>query len=124
MDRSQALHTFWASFGLMAIDEISAYDENLSLPEKYISYEAAVGEIDDKIPLTASLWHRSTSWEVITQMADQIDRTIGRGGVKIPYEGGQLWITRGSPIYRRGPVESSFDYRRITININAEYLTA
>lgn len=124
MNRAQAFHAFWSSFGMTAIDEQSAYDETMELPDKYISYEFGMGEIGDKIALTASIWHRSTSWEFITQKAEEIYRYIGNGGVKVNFDGGQLWITRGSRFYKRGPIEVDPDVRRIIININAESLSA
>ena len=32
MDKAQALHQFWSSFGLEAIDELSAYDSGIGQP--------------------------------------------------------------------------------------------
>ena len=37
MDKVQALHSFWASFGIPAIDEQSAYDEK-TIEEMEITY--------------------------------------------------------------------------------------
>jgi len=49
---------------------------------------------------------------------------VGMGGVFVPYDGGAIWITRGSPFSQRISAESSNDTRRIHININAEFLSA
>ena len=128
MDKAQALHAFWSSFGWIAIDEHSAYDEglmeDLGDPDRYITYEGQIGEIDAPVALTASLWHRSASWADVSEKAAEIEAALKNGGVKQDYEGGQIWITRGAPFIQRGPIESDFDMRRITIQINAEFLSA
>lgn len=128
MDSSEALNAFWNSFGWEAIDEMSSYDEGaieaLNIPDHYITYEVQIGELGEPVALTGSLWHRSTSWALIEAKAQQICRTIGEGGIKQPYTGGQIWITRRMPSYQRMPDESNYDMRRIIININAEFLSA
>ena len=128
MNKAQALHKFWSSFSLPAIDEDSAYDlkddDLLSLGDTYITYEAATDEIGQKVTLSGSIWDRSTSWETVSLKADEIFNAISYGGITIPYNGGMLWITRGTPFAQRTVVEEDYDYRRITLNINAEYLSA
>lgn len=127
-DKTQALHDFWSSFGWLAIDEQSAYDdgamEEWGNPNKYITYEAATGSLGDSIPLTASLWHRSTSWATVEAMVKTISKAIGIGGKVINIDGGKLWILRREPFSRRMSDEDKNDMRRIIINITAEYLTA
>ena len=126
MNKSQALYSFWAGFGWDAIDEQSAYDEgvmeSLGIPDRYITYEEQIGSLGDQLALTASLWHRSTAWTDIDTKAAEIYDYIGAGGVKVPYDGGQIWITRVN--YRRMPDDGDYDMRRILFNINAEYLSA
>lgn len=128
MDKMQALHSFWSSFGIPAIDEQSAYDEkamaDLSITYPYLSYEAAVSEIDEPVALSADIWYKSTSWAGIEAKAQQIANAIGYGGTMIPYDGGAIWIKRGTPAYQRMGAENVFDIRRIHININAEFLSA
>ena len=128
MNKAQALQKFWSSFNIPAIDEVSAYDlkdkELLALGDTYITYEAATDEIDNKVSLSASVWDRTTSWAAVTDKVEEISRAISYGGVTVPYDGGALWITRGSPFAQRTIVEENYDYRRIIININAEYLSA
>lgn len=127
-DKAQALHDFWSSFGWLAIDEQSAYDEGVmeewGNPNKYITYEAAVSELDEPISLSADLWHRSTSWADIEAKAQEVISEIGYGGKLVPYDGGAIWIKRSAPAYQRMSAENSFDIRRIHININAEFLSA
>ena len=128
MNSAQALQAFWSSFEWAAIDEQSSYDDDvmeaLEIPDKYIAYEAAVSELGEPVSLTASLWHRTSKWTEIEGKANEIFEAIGLGGVKVPYDGGQLWITRRMPFSRRGPTVQDLEWRRIIININAEYLSA
>lgn len=128
MNKVQALHSFWASFGIPAIDEISAYDlkdvEIQSLGDTYITYEVATDEIESPVALSGSIWDRSTSWATATAKAEEISQYIGLGGRLIPYENGAIWITRGTPFAQRTVVEEDYDFRRITLSINAEFLSA
>lgn len=128
MDKAQAIHAFWASYGWDAIDELSAYDEAtmeaLGIGDKYISYEVSTSNFGEPVALTASLWDRSTSWEEITQKADQIAADIGYGGKVLPIDGGYLWIKLGTPFAQRMSVDQNYDMRRITLNISVDFLTA
>lgn len=127
-NKEQALHNFWASFGIQAIDEQSAYDErtveSLNLVFPYITYEVGTASFDEQIALGADVWDNSTSWTKATEKAEQIAEAIGRGGIMVAYDGGALWITRGAPFSQRMAAETGYDVRRIHININAEFLSA
>lgn len=116
-DKWTALHTFFNSFG------ITAYDEN-TVPDgaepPYITYEASITSFDEKIPLTASLWYRSTSWEAISKKADEIGEAIG-GGYGVPYDGGRLWVTKASTFAQRMAEPSDYNIRRIVLQIGVEY---
>lgn len=124
MDKAQALYSFWASFGILAVDEQAMYDTTFDPPDQYLSYEDAQDSFDSPVSIGADLWYRSMSWAEISQKAEEIGEAIGRGGIMIPYDGGALWITRGTPFSQRMSAETSNDVRRIHININAEYLSA
>lgn len=126
MTKSQALYSFWASFGWIAVDEQSMYDEQtmteLGDPSRYISFESAVGELGDIVTLDADLWHKSTSWTTAEAKAKEIYDAIGFGGKLVPYDGGAIWITRRNPAYQH--MEAADNMRRIHFNINAEFLSA
>lgn len=124
MDKAQALYSFWAGFGILAVDEQAMYDTTFDPPEAYLSYEDAQDSFDYPVSIGADLWYRSMSWAEISQKAEEIGEAIGRGGTMIPYDGGALWITKGTPFSQRMSAETSNDVRRIHININAEYLSA
>lgn len=128
MDKAQAIHAFWSSFGLPAIDEQSLYDENtlneLEITLPYISYELATGNIESAISLNASLWYRSTSWKDITQKADEIAAYIGYGGKIIPVTGGYVWVKLGNQFSRRMEDEYDRGLRRIVLSIDVDFFTS
>lgn len=119
MDKAQALNGFWSSFSLACYDEQTVPDEAV-LP--YITYETITDSLDNQLRLTGSLWYRSKSWEEITQKAQEIADYLGPGGVNLPYDGGSLWITRGTSFAQRIADPNDDGVRRIYININAEFL--
>jgi hypothetical protein len=125
MDKWQALQTFWASFDLEAIDNTILLDnetrEELGIAFPYITYEASLSDFDEPLALTASLWYHSLSWGAISQKADEIGNALGLGGVKVPYDGGQMWIQRGTPFSQRMSDPDRY-IRRIVLNIVIEFL--
>lgn len=121
MDKAQALNSFWSTFGLPAYDEQTVPDDAV-MP--YITYETNEDSLGSALPLTASIWFRSMSWEDITKKAQEISRNIGEGGIMIGYDGGALWITRRAPFAQRMSDPSSDAVRRMYINISAEFLGA
>lgn len=127
-DKAQALYSFWASFGLPAYDQYAVPDEATMTamgapPYPRITYEDAESDFDRPIALTASIWYRSPSWAEISQKANQIFQYIGKGGVLLGYDGGALWIKRGSPFSRRMDDPEDDMIRRVFINIEAESLS-
>lgn len=123
MDSMQALHVFWSSFGLKAYDENTVPDDAMTLNGgKYLTYAASVGYFDALVTLSASLWYKSTSWAEITQKAEEIGAVIGYGGKLIAFDGGHIWIQRGTPFAQRMSDEDD-TIRRIYINLSTEFLT-
>lgn len=124
MNKEQAIHSFWSSFGWPAIDEQSAYDENMDIKYPYISYEVAVAEFDEPVSLAADLWDRSTSWKNVTEKSEEIANHI-KNSYPIPLDEGFLWITKGTPFAQRMAEDTGLaDVRRVHINITAEFMTA
>ena len=96
MDRFEAQHGFWSSFG------VPAYEEN-SVPElnkvkfPYITYTAYLAGFDQDVAARASIWTRSSSWAGAEALVDEIDARLRNGGAIVPYDGGVLWVTQLSP---------------------------
>lgn len=128
MTKEQALDAFWQGFGLDAYDESSVPDKKPGTDEPleppYITYNVATDSLSDYgTALTASLWYHGTSWAEITDKSNTISQYIGFGGVTIPYEGGYLWIRRGSPFAQRMSDPENDLIRRIVLNVEAEFLS-
>lgn len=118
MDAEQAIQDFWSSFGVNAYDENSVPDD-ATMP--YITYSVSYDSFDSSVSLTASLWHKSTSWLWVTQKAHAIRDYITRGGKLLKTDNGTIWIKKGTPFYRRmGDTEKNV--KRIYFNIEAEYI--
>lgn len=121
MNKAQAIHSFWSSFGWHAYDE-STVPTDASMPR--ITYEVSTDRLDGPVMLTASLWAHSMSWVEITAKADEIAERLKNGGQVIKLDSGYLWITPGSPFSQRMDEPSDDTVRRIILNVQAEFLTA
>lgn len=119
MTALQALHNFWSGFGLMAYDENTVPDD-AALP--YITYEASKDFFAPAIAQSVSIWYRSPSWVEITNKEQEIADYIGRGGRMVACDGGGMWIKRGQPWAQRLPDSQDSMIRRITLNIEIEFL--
>lgn len=119
MTALQALHNFWSGFGLMAYDENTVPDD-AALP--YITYEASKDFFAPAIAQSASLWYYSPSWADITAKEQEIADYISRGGRMVAFDGGAFWIKRGQPWAQRLPDQNNDMIRRITLNLEVEFL--
>lgn len=119
MDKAQALHQFWSSFGVDAYDENSVPD-NAILP--YITYNVATDSLGNVVSLHADLWDKSTSWRKVTQLSEEIAQKIKQhNDYTIKFDGGYIYLCGGTPFAQRvGDPEK--DIKRIYINVQAEYL--
>lgn len=117
MDKWQAVHTLWNSFGL------TAYDEN-TVPEKaempYITYTASISNFDEPVYMSASIWFRSNSWAEVSQKAEEISDYIG-GGTGVAYDNGRMWVTKASPFAQRMAEPNDLRVRRIVLQITADF---
>lgn len=120
MNKYQAIDTFWNSFNIPAYDE-NTVPENAQMP--YITYNMASDSLGQVLPLSATLWYRSNSWEAISLKADEIAEAIGTNGYYIAkLDEGYVWITKGTPFAQR-IVNEDRDIRCMYINITVEFLS-
>lgn len=122
MDKAQALHNFWSSFGIPAYDALTVPDD-AQMP--YITYEVSTDSFDNQVFLTASIWYNNFSWKDVTEKSEQVAKAIydlHPSGIKI--DNGRLLIFRGSPFAIRMNDDRDKMIRRIVLNIVAEFLTA
>ena len=124
-DKEAALHQFWSGFGWTAKDENTIPDNAMTLyGNHYITYSVATAALGVPVLLSGDLWCRDTSWSEITAEAEQIAQALPEGdSYLVPFSGGYLRVYRGSPFTQRIG-ESHDTFRRIHINIIAEYLSA
>ena len=122
MDSQQALDRWWNSFEWQAWEENTVPDNAISDYGHYITYTAGTSEFERPMMLSASLWERSTSWHNTVNKASEIEAAIGLGGTVIPFDGGAIWIKRGSPFSQRMSDEDD-TVRRVYMNIEVEYFT-
>ena len=122
MDSQQALNSWWNSFQWRAFEENTVPDDALSTYGHYLTYTAGTSEFERPMMLSVSAWERSTSWAGTVNKASEIEAAIGLGGTLIPFDGGMIWMKRGSPFSQRMSDEDD-TVRRVYMNIEVEYFT-
>lgn len=120
MNKVQALHSFWSSFGLTAYEENSVPD-NATFP--YITYQVNIGEFDRSTSMVASLWYRESTWKNAVDKSDEVFKRIGKGGLIYPCSDGVLWISRGVPFAQQMGDDSDDLIKRVVFTIIVEYVT-
>jgi hypothetical protein len=122
MDKAQALQTFWESFGIPAYEQTTV-PETATMP--YITYSVSTDSLDNVVNMSASLWYHSTSWKDISEKTEQIARYIvGMNPPSIKFDGGRLYIAKGTPFAQRMADPNDDMIRRMYLNIQAEFLSA
>lgn len=122
MDKAQALQTFWESFGIPAYEQTTV-PESATMP--YITYSVSTDSLGNVVNMYASVWYHSTSWKDISEKTEQIARYIvGMNPPSIKFDGGRLYIAKGTPFAQRMADPNDDMIRRMYLNIQAEYLSA
>ena len=115
-DRWQSQYEFWSQFGVPAYEENSVPDIK-DMPEPkypYITYEAAAGGFDDQIPITASIWDRSNSWEKADKLADEIEHYI-RLSNATRYDKGMNMGDPDDDLIKRKLINVYFEFMQVDI---------
>ena len=118
MNKHQALYAFWNSFNIPAYDETTVPDDAVMPYIAYNDYTDSIGQI---LPMSASIYYKTNSWQDISLKSDLIAQTIGEYYIT-PIDGGYMWITKGTPFAQRIANEDR-DIRQVYINITVEFLT-
>lgn len=125
MDKAQAIHEFWSSFGIPAYDEHTLPTGANRPSTPYITYSVSTGALNSILLLTASVWYHDTSWINVSEKVDEIAEKLGRNGFYIQeLDDGYLWIVQGDPFAQRMSDPDDDLLRRIYLNVTAEFLTA
>lgn len=121
MTKSQALQTFFSSFGMTAYTSTSVPDDVIF---PYLTYDLITGAWgDEQAAITVNLWFYTESEAIPNAKAEEISKKIGLGGVTVPCDDGIIWIKRGSPWCQSLTDETNKTIKRRYINITAEFLT-
>lgn len=120
MTKDKALHAWFNRF--LPAYPTSNVPKDVIFP--YLTYELTTGAFDSgEIGLTVNLWFYTESEAAPNAKAEEIAATIGMGGVLVPYDGGAVWIKRGSPWCQNIAEESDTNIKRRYLNITVEYLS-
>lgn len=125
MTKMQALYSFFSSFGIPAYEENSIYSADVALPLPYITYNVSTASfLSGDIPISASIWYRSTSWKDISDKSDEVSNALANGGIQIPCDDGFVWLKKSNGTFAQmtGDPSDSF-IKRVILNISAEYIT-
>lgn len=121
LDKEQTIQAFWEGFGWPAYDEGTVPDDAV-YPR--ITYNVVTDDLGQPVAMYASLWDRASTWERVAKKSAEISSAItGLWPPAIPFEGGRLYVTKGSPFAQR-MVDEDDMVRRIYINITAEFFSA
>lgn len=123
MTKQEAIYAFWGGFGLTAYEETSVPTGDNAPKFPYLTYSVATDSVGMDVGLSASLWYYSKSWQEIARKTDEIAREIGANGKTIKFDGGTLWLRRGSPFAQNMGEESGNMIRRAYINVTAEFIS-
>ena len=120
MDKWQAQHEFWNSFGIPAYEEHSVPD---GAPFPRITYESAMSTFENLVSVTASIWTRSTSWETADITANNIEQYIKAMGCP-EIQGGRYRVFIGDTTFAQRMDDPQDDQvKRIVLNVTFEYMT-
>lgn len=119
MTKAAALNKFFNTFGMTAYPS-SAVPDDVIFP--YLTYEMATGDVySGDLAIVVNLWFYTTSEKIPNDKVEQISEAIGLGGVTVPYDGGAVWIKKGSPFSRNLNDENNNTVKRRVINLSLEY---
>lgn len=121
MDSAQAIQSFWSGFGWAAYDQYTVPSQEQDPEMPRITYEVVTPDPNYPAAMSASLWDKSYSWHDISKKAQEIFDFIGRGGCMVPFDGGCLWIKRGT-VFSQRMSDTDDTIRRIYLTIEVEYL--
>ncbi len=123
MTKAEALYQFFLSFGITASESASVGTGDNAPKFPYLTYDGVSDAFDSEVPLSCSLWYRDWSWAECNAKADEISQRLGLGGVVLHYDGGSIWIKRGSPFAQSMGDDSDNLIKRKYINLTAEFIS-
>lgn len=122
MNKYEALHKFYNSFGLKAYEENSVPDEIRTGDMPYITYEVVTSTLDvQNVALSLQIFFKSNSLMKINAATEKIHNAL-RGGAKLQCDTGWIVLYPGTPFAQNvGTGDKSVKAKYI--NITADYIT-
>lgn len=122
MNKFQAMHQFFSSFGLRAYEENSVPENELAPAFPYITYDASTTYGDEEIQIMFSLWYRDTGMAAIDQKVLEIAEDIGFGKV-IAFDEGAVVIRPGDSFAQSMSDDSDPLVKRKVITLYVRFVT-
>lgn len=122
MNEQEAIYQFLAGFGIPAY-AVSAVPSEPKFP--YLTYNLVTGDfLSGEVPMEVNLWFYTASEAAPDKKARELSKAIGYGGKILPFDGGAIWLKRGSPWCQNVPEGTGNSMvKRRYINIDLEYIS-
>lgn len=122
MNKYEALHEFYSSFGVKAYEETSVPDDVKTGSMPYITYEVITSPFDaQQVALSLQIFFKSNSLMKINALTEKIHEAL-RGGKKLQCDTGYIVLYAGSPFAITQP-SGDKSVKAKYINITADYIT-
>lgn len=122
MTPEAAVYGFMSGFGVPAYAATSVPDD-AEFP--YLTYELATGDfMDGEVSITVNLWYRGDSEAEPNTKAREIAERVTSGGRIIAFDGGAVWIKKGSPFCQSMGDTADDKIKRRYINLTVEFITS
>lgn len=120
MNKTEALYSFYSSFGLPAYEENSVPRE-AKMP--YITYEVATDKLGDyTTSLTCDLWYKSNSWVQCNALTERLSEKLS-GGHRMKVDKGYMILYSGTPFATSVNEPDDNTIKHKSINIECDYIT-
>lgn len=120
MTKYEALYKFFNSFEIPAYPS-TAVPSDAAFP--WLTYENTLGSVgDNSNTITVNLWYHTESESIPNAKVDEIGDYIGMGGRSVLYDGGAIWIKKGTPWSTAMTDDVDRSVKRRLLNVELELL--
>ena len=124
MNRREALHNFWSSFGVEAYEQNQVPMDSKGEPQvsfPYITYESKVAGWDEPLTLSVTIWDDTGN----RRRLDRISRTIEdfiRPELNVSYDRGMYRIWIGNTPFSQDDGDPDPKILKTILTINIEFM--
>lgn len=116
--RESAIYDFLNSFGIPAYASSATPDQ---APMPYITYDLIIGDFNTEVSMAANVWYKSESEAAPNAKVREIEKILGTGGKLLTYDGGAVWVKKGSPWCQSVTLDDNSIKQRY-LNFDLEYM--